>query len=79
MQNDMSELLDALHDAPGIDERTFYAAIEVLQEYTDYLEWLEENMPAPTTAIVTVIEGTGVRFKDIDAFADFVAQRMMKR
>jgi len=48
MQKQIEELIAAVHaDRP--DQRTLFMAIETIQEYADYLEWLEDNMPATKT------------------------------
>jgi len=76
MQAAIDELISAVYCTPGLDERTTYAAIDVLQEYSDYLEQLADNLPPADFAVTTVMEDTGVKFKTLDAFADFLAKRM---
>jgi len=76
MQAAISELISAVYDAPGLDKRTTYAAIDVLQEYADYLEHLADNLPPVDFGVTIKVEGTGIRFDSLDDFADFLAGRM---
>ena len=74
LQSAISELMAAVHDAPGLDERTLFAAIDTMQEYGDYLESLEENLPVSKTEPF-FIHRTPEQLAEIEAWAQSLAER----
>jgi hypothetical protein len=76
MQKEIRELQQALQDNPDIDSRAFYQAIDVLQEYTEYIDSLIDDLPPVDFSVTVKMDRTGVRFKTLDDFASFLAERM---
>jgi hypothetical protein len=76
MQKEIREIQQALQDNLDIDRRTFYQAIDVLQEYGEHLDALIDDLPPVDFSVTVKIDGQGVRFKTLDDFASFLAERM---
>ena len=71
------DLISYLQENAGdIPARDMYQGIEALQSYAEELDALAENLPPVDFSVTVKMEGTGVKFKDIGAFADFLSKRM---
>ena len=59
----------------GSSSREIAVAIEAEQAYIDYLDWLKDNLSVDTSVTIEV-DGTRIKFKNDDDFADWLSERM---
>lgn len=73
-----SELVAVLLDHAGqIPERDYYAALEAIQSHLDYYDKLIDNgLPSCNTDIYVKVDGTTIRFKELDQFAQWIQEAM---
>lgn len=68
------QITSAVYDGAG--DRDIAIAIEANQSYIDYLEFLGDNLPKIGLSVTVEIDGTRIRFKNDEDFANWLSEKM---
>jgi hypothetical protein len=51
-------------------------ALEANQSYIDYLDWIKDNMPMFEESITIEVQGTRIKFENVEKFSDWLAEQL---